>query len=164
MKILDEKELMTFQQILSFYEDPFANLDQQALMACLKEVQSTFGFIPRACLPEILALFKTSEGIIKSLIHRLPGLKAEGGPRTVLVCSGPRCQEKGAMRFISGIEEILECKMNHVSQDGRFELRTQNCLRRCAQGKNLNIDTDIYTEMTLEKFQSLIDSIKYQSE
>lgn len=164
MKILNDQEFITFKQILSFYEDPFANLDQQALIACLKEIQATFGFVPRVCVPDILTLFSTSEGIIKSLIHRLPGLKAEGGPLTVLVCSGARCQEKGAMKFISGIEEILDCKMNQVSKDGRFELRTQNCLRRCAQGKNLNIDTDVYSEMTLDKFKVIIDAIRQQSE
>ena len=160
MRQLDEKEVLTLNRILGYYSDPFATLDQQSLIQCLKEIQTAFGCIPRQAKPQVLSLFNTSEAILKSLIHRIPGLKEEDGPHTVLICSGPRCQEKGAAQFIRDIEEILDCKMNQVSRDGRFELRTQNCLRRCAQGKNLNIDTDIYTEMTVTKFKDIIEKIK----
>lgn len=160
MKILTDSELQQFKKILGYYEDPFGSLDQQSLMACLKEIQAEFDCIPRQVMPEIQALFNTSEKILKSIIHRLPGLKEEGGPRTVLVCNGPRCQEKGAHAFIQGIEEILSCKMNQVSKDGQWELRAQNCLRRCAQGKNLNIDTTPYQEMTLDKFKVIIEEYR----
>lgn len=80
----------------------------------------------------------------------------------MLVCSGQRCQDKGGAQFIHDIEQLLGCKVGGVSKDGMFELRVQNCLRRCAQGKNLNIDTDPYTEMDIEKLKVVLKQYKAQ--
>jgi len=160
MKTLDEQETQKLNRIMGYYEDPFASLDQQSLIACLKEIQSVFGFVPRSVHPQLIKLFNSSEAILKSLIHRIPGLKDEDGPRTILICNGPRCQEKDASGFLKQVQDVLGCKVNQISKDGRFELRTQACLRRCALGKNMNIDTDIYTEMTTEKFKDIIEKIK----
>jgi len=160
MKQHSELELNKIQTILEYYKDSFMPLDQQTLITCLKEIQSEFNYIPMESYPGIILLFNTSPQIIKSIIHRIPSLIEEGGPHLVLMCSGDRCKDKGAFQFIHDVEEYLECKVGGLSKDGMFELRTQSCLRRCAMGKNLNIDTTAYTDMSLEKLKPIIESIR----
>lgn len=160
MKQHTESELKSIKNILDYYRDSFMPLDQQSLMTCLKEIQAEFGYIPRESYPDIIMLFNTSPQIIKSIIHRIPSLIEEGGPHLLLMCSGERCQEKGSFKLISEVENYLGCHIGGVSKDGLFELRTQHCLRRCAMGKNINIDTTPYTEMNFEKFKMLIDTIR----
>ena len=157
MKNIEPRELL---DIIERYDDYFGAPGQIELMSCLKDLQSEYGFVPRMSYPFLEKHFQTSSKIVVSLIKRLPSLLEEGGPHTLLVCSGQRCQEKGATEFIHAIENLLGCKVGGVSKDGLFELKVQTCLRRCAQGKNLNIDTDAYTEMDIEKLKKVIETYK----
>lgn len=157
MKNIETPELLKF---IERYDDYFGSPGQIELMSCLKDLQQNYGFIPRVSYPLLEKHFQTSAKIIVSLIKRLPALLEEGGPHTLLVCSGQRCTDKGAAKFITEIELLLGCRVGGVSKDGMFELKTQNCLRRCAQGKNLNIDTEPYTEMDIVKLKKIIENMK----
>jgi NADH:ubiquinone oxidoreductase subunit E len=157
MKNIETPELL---ELIERYDDYFGTPGQIELMSCLKDLQQAYGFVPRISYPLLENHFQTSSKIIVSLIKRLPALLEEGGPHTLLVCSGQRCTDKGSAQFITEIEQLLGCKVGGVSKDGMFELRTQNCLRRCAQGKNLNIDTDPYTEMDIDKLKKVIETMK----
>jgi NADH-quinone oxidoreductase subunit E len=160
MKQHSELELSKIQNILDYYKDSFLPLDQQTLITCLKEIQAEFNYVPMECYPGLISLFNTSPQIIKSIIHRVPSLIEEGGPHLLLMCSGERCKDKGSYQFIQDVEEYLGCKVGGVSKDGLFELKTQSCLRRCALGKNLNIDTTPYTEMNFDKLKSILENIR----
>ena len=162
MKQHNEQELSKIQSILDYYRDSFLPLDQQSLITCLKEIQAEFNYIPMESYPGIISLFNTSPQIIKSIIHRIPSLIEEGGPHLLLMCSGDRCKEKGGYQFIKEVEDYLGCSVGGISKDGLFELKTQSCLRRCAKGKNLNIDTTQYTEMTFDKLKPIIDQMRKQ--
>ena len=157
MKNIETPELL---EIIEHYDDYFGAPGQIELMSCLKDLQQKYGFVPRISYRLLEKHFQTSSKIIVSIIKRLPALLEEGGPHTLLVCSGQRCTDKGAAKFITEIEQLLGCKVGGVSKDGMFELRTQNCLRRCAQGKNLNIDTEPFTEMDIEKLKKVIETMK----
>ena len=157
MKNIETPELL---EIIERYDDYFGAPGQIELMSCLKDLQQKYGFVPRFSYTLLEKHFQTSSKIIVSIIKRLPALLEEGGPHTLLVCSGQRCTDKGAAKFITEIEQLLGCNVGGVSKDGMFELRTQNCLRRCAQGKNLNIDTEPYTEMDIEKLKKVIETMK----
>ena len=160
MKQHSEQDLLKIQTILDYYRDSFLPLDQQSLITCLKEIQEEFKYIPMESYPRLIEVFKTSPQIIKSIIHRVPSLIEEGGPHLLLMCSGDRCKDKGGHKFIQEVEEYLGCKVGSISKDGMFELKTQNCLRRCAMGKNLNIDTTPYTEMNFEKLKTIIETMR----
>ncbi len=160
MKQHSEQELLELKNILDYYQDSFLPLDQQSLITCLKEIQEIFSYIPMESYPDLIEVFKTSPQVIKSIIHRVPSLIEEGGPHLLLMCSGDRCKDKGGHKFIQEVEEYLGCKVGGISKDGLFELKTQNCLRRCAMGKNLNIDTTTYTEMTFDKLKPIIESMR----
>jgi len=138
MKNIETPELL---ELIERYDDYFGTPGQIELMSCLKDLQQAYGFVPRISYPLLENHFQTSSKIIVSLIKRLPALLEEGGPHTLLVCSGQRCTDKGSAQFIT-------------------ELEQQNCLRRCAQGKNLNIDTDPYTEMDIDKLKKVIETMK----
>ena len=157
MKAIEISELLA---IIEYYDDYFGSPGQIELISCLKNLQQKYGFVPRASYPLLVKHFQTSTQIIVSIIKRIPSLLEEGGPHTLLVCSGQRCLDKGAAKFIAEIEQRLGCKVNGISQDGLFELKVQNCLHRCAQGKSLNIDTETHTEMDLEKLKKVIDRMK----
>lgn len=123
MKNIETPELL---EIIERYDDYFGAPEQIELMSCLKDLQQIYGFVPRISYPLLEKHFKTSSKIIVSIIKRLPALLEEGGPHTLLVCSGQRCTDKGAAKFITEIEQLMGCKVGGVSKDGMFELRTQN--------------------------------------
>ena len=124
MKNIETPELL---EIIERYDDYFGAPGKIELMSCLKDLQQLYGFVPRISCPLLEKHFQTSSKIIVSIIKRLPALLEEGGPHTLLVCSGQRCTDKGAAKFITEIEQLMGCKVGGVSKDGMFELRTQNC-------------------------------------
>gem|GEM_PF-297031 len=160
MKQHSLEELKKLNNILDYYRDSFMPLDQQTLMTCLKEIQAEFGYVPTESYPDVVSVFNTSPQIIKSIIHRIPSLIEEGGPHLLLMCTGERCQDKGSMKMVQEVESYLGCRVGGISKDGLFELKVQSCLRRCAFGKNINIDTTPYTEMNFDKIKTIIDTMR----
>ena len=157
MKSIEISELC---ELIYRYDDYFGPLGQNELMSCLKDLQKAYGFIPKMSYPYLEKHFNSNANIIHSLIKRLPSLVLEGGPHTLAMCSGQRCMDKNQARFIQEVQTLLNIKTGETSQDGRFELKIQACMNRCALGRNINIDNDPYTHMDIEKLKTIL--LKYR--
>lgn len=147
-------------QLIQGYRDDFLGVDQTTLIACLKAIQAQFGEVPAEALDLMVLELGTTPGILKSLILRIPSLKMASKVHTILMCNGERCSNRGAEAFIRSVETTLKTRVGEKTPDGQFILKTQRCLGRCAFGKNVNLDDQPLTEMTLEKLLVAIDHVK----
>lgn len=147
-------------RLIRSYRDDFLGVDQTTLIACLKAIQAQFGEIPAEAIDGMVQELNTTPGILKSLILRIPSLKMATKVHTILMCNGERCSDRGAEAFIRSVEAALKTKVGDKTPDGRFVLKTQRCLGRCAFGKNVNLDDQPLTEMTLEKLLDAIEHVK----
>lgn len=147
-------------RLIQSYRDDFLGVDQTTLIACLKAIQAQFGEIPAEAIELMVKELGTTPGILKSLILRIPSLKMASKVHTILMCNGERCSNKGAEAFIRSVETALKTRVGEKTPDGLFVLKTQRCLGRCAFGKNVNLDDQMLTEMTLEKLLVAIENVK----
>jgi NADH:ubiquinone oxidoreductase subunit E len=147
-------------RLIQRYKDDFLGVDQTTLIACLKAIQAEYGEIPSEAIDVMVRELQTTPGVLKSLILRIPSLKMATKVHTILMCNGERCSHRGAEAFIHSVEAALKTRVGEQTPDGRFVLKTQRCLGRCALGKNVNLDDQPLTEMTLEKLLSAIETIK----
>lgn len=153
-------EIVGLVSIITRYDDYFGPLGQNELLSCLKDLQKAYGFIPRVSYLYLEKHFNTNTNIIHSLIKRVPSLLLEGGPHTLAICSGQRCMDKNQARFIQEVQTLLNIKAGETTSDGRFELKIQACMNRCAHSRNINIDNDPYTYMDIEKLKTIL--LKYR--
>jgi NADH:ubiquinone oxidoreductase subunit E len=149
-----------FDRMLGYYDTPLAHGDQGTLITILKESQRIFGCVPNAEIGEISKVMKMSEAIIKSLVNRFPSLQGESATHIVLMCNGERCANRQSLALIKSIENFLNILVGQTTGDKRFELRTQHCLGRCMEGPNMNLDSDQYGAMTLDKFKEIAKKYK----
>jgi NADH:ubiquinone oxidoreductase subunit E len=147
-------------RLIQSFRDDFLGVDQTTLIACLKAIQSQYGEIPAEAIDMMVQELNTTPGILKSLILRIPSLKMASKVHTILMCNGERCSNRGAEAFIRTVETTLKTRVGEKTPDGLFILKTQRCLGRCAFGKNVNLDDQALTEMTLEKLLVAIELIK----
>jgi NADH:ubiquinone oxidoreductase subunit E len=156
---MSDEERSLLVKLITSYEDDFLGVDQTSLLACLKDIQATFGLIPEEALSLMSTQLKTSPAILKGLISRSPSLRTETKIHTITLCNGERCSNRGAEAFIRSVEKALGTSVGSKTKDGRFELKTQRCLHRCEFGINVNIDATEHTQMTLEKLLAELKKI-----
>mgnify|MGYP001810285070 FL=1 len=70
--IKSEEQKSEFRRMLDYYDTPFTSNDQGTLITILKETQKIFGCVPNEEILEIAPVMKSSEGILKSMIRRMP--------------------------------------------------------------------------------------------
>ena len=143
MKPFEQEQL---QELLTYYKSIRETGGQELLIALLREIQSLCGCVPPAAQAAAAAM-KTAPAAVAALVKRLPGLNAAPYAHRIVVCTGPRCAAKGGAAVLKAFETALGIKAGQVTDDGRFLLDTQNCLKQCGSAPNTRIDNDLFKQV-----------------
>ena len=144
MKPFEQEQL---QELLTYYKSIRETGGQELLIALLREIQSLCGCVPPAAQAAAAAAMKTAPAAVAALVKRLPGLNAAPYAHRIVVCTGPRCAAKGGAAVLKVFETALGIKAGQVTDDGRFLLDTQNCLKQCGSAPNTRIDNDLFKQV-----------------
>ena len=144
MKPFEQEQL---QELLTHYKSIRETGGQELLIALLREIQSLCGCVPGAAQAPAAAAMKTAPAAVAALVKRLPGLNAAPYAHRIVVCTGPRCAAKGGAAVLKAFETALGIKSGQVTDDGRFLLDTQNCLKQCGSAPNTRIDNDLFKQV-----------------
>jgi NADH-quinone oxidoreductase subunit E len=80
-------------------------------------------------------------------------------PNVVWVCRTLSCDLRGARELQRHLEKRLGCHANGTSKDGKFTLKTAECLAACGQAPMVQINDDFYENLTTESLDRIIDDI-----
>jgi NADH-quinone oxidoreductase subunit E len=79
------------------------------------------------------------------------------GKCLIEVCRTSSCWLRGAYDIVSHIENRLGIKDGETTPDGKFSLRTVECLGSCGTAPMLQIGEQYHENLTLEKVDKLIE-------
>ncbi|MEO5907470.1 MAG: NAD(P)H-dependent oxidoreductase subunit E [Saprospiraceae bacterium] len=79
------------------------------------------------------------------------------GKCLIEVCRTSSCWLRGANDVVSYIEHKLGIKDGETSADGKFTLRTVECLGSCGTAPMLQIGEKFYEDLTLEKVDQILE-------
>ena len=79
------------------------------------------------------------------------------------VCRTSSCWLRGSEDIVQHIEKKLQIKVGETTSDGKFTLKTVECLGSCGTAPMLQIGEKYHENLTIEKVDSLLDQWK-QSE
>jgi NADH-quinone oxidoreductase subunit E len=136
-------EISRIDQIIDKYEG-----EEGILIQLLLDMQQELNWIPR----EVAERISQRLNIPLSQIYRVASFYTAmsltpRGRHVVSVCMGTACHVRGSPRLLDRITDILKIQPGETSADGRFTLKTVNCLGCCALGPVMEVDGKYHGKM-----------------
>jgi NADH:ubiquinone oxidoreductase subunit E len=149
---LKEEEREKIKDIIKKYRD-----DKGALMPVLKEVNSTFNYLPENILKHI----SSELSVPLSLIYRIATFYnafslTPRGRHIVSVCAGTTCYVRGADKLIDKLKNELKIDTGGTTQDMRFTLESVRCLGCCSLAPVVSIDNEIYGKVKEKNLMEIL--------
>ena len=85
------------------------------------------------------------------------------GKCLIEICRTSSCWLRGAYDIVHHIEKRLGIKDGEMTQDGRFTLKTVECLGSCGTAPMMQVGADFHENLTLEKVDKLLDQWKAEN-
>lgn len=155
--MLEERnEELIFRDRLEEIVESFGEGNQEGAKMAIKECQEDFGFVSISHQKQIAEAFGLDEKIIKTVIKFMPSIKESKVEYEVICCTGPRCAKNGSVEVLKEVKNILGIDFNETTEDGRIQLRGQNCFKKCKFGPNIMINGKFHHQMDRKKVQEVL--------
>jgi NADH-quinone oxidoreductase subunit E len=80
-------------------------------------------------------------------------------PNVVWVCRTLSCDLRGGHAIQKHLEQRFGCGVGGTSKDGKFTLKTAECLAACGQAPMIQCNDEFHEDLTLEKLDRIIDGL-----
>lgn len=80
-------------------------------------------------------------------------------PNVVWVCRTLSCELRGARELQTHLEQRFGCRAGENSRDGKFTLKTAECLAACGQAPMVQINDDFFENLTLPALDRILDEL-----
>lgn len=106
---------------------------EDALVQVLQDVQRAYRYLPCDVLKRVAAHLHVPQSRVFSVatFYKAFALSPQG-ETTIQVCTGTACHIRGADRLIDELGRELHVGPGGTTADGRFTLKTVNCVGACA--------------------------------
>jgi NADH-quinone oxidoreductase E subunit len=153
INILVEKEL---RDILKKYDYP-----RSAILPMLHFIQKKYGSISKKDVEIIADLIGINPTEIESVLSFYSMFNTGSSAKYIIyACSNISCEFKGAGEIITFLENRLHIKVGQTTGDGKFALRTVECLAACSHSPVIQINDIYYEHMTIEKMEKIISEME----
>jgi NADH-quinone oxidoreductase subunit E len=139
-----------------------------------KEIRQSEGL--KAVAIEVLKIVQKHRGWVSDEIHDLAGIlgvtpaeldsvatfysliyRKPVGKHVVLVCDSVSCWVMGYENILDHLSARLGIGLNETSADGQFTLLPVACLGACDRAPAMMIDEELYTDLTSEKIDVILE-------
>jgi NADH-quinone oxidoreductase subunit E len=127
------------------------------LIPILQGVQKEYGFISTESVSRISRYLRISENQIFGVSSFYAQFRfTVPGRHAIRVCLGTACHVRGGATLLDMLERSLGIGCGETTPDMRFDLERVACLGCCALSPVVQIDSDIYSRMTVNKLTELL--------
>ena len=131
-----------------------------ALLPILHGLQDALGYIPEQSIPQIASALNLSRAEVHGVISFYHYFRqTPPGKHTVHVCRAESCQAMGSKALENHIKTRLKIDYHQTTEDGAISLEPVYCLGLCARSPAIQIDKAVYSQVTAEKFDSLVNEM-----
>jgi len=82
------------------------------------------------------------------------------GKYHINICTSISCMLKGSDDIVKYLKNILKINVNEVTKDGKFSLKTVECLGACVHAPMLLLNKEYHENLTYKKIDQLIKELK----
>ncbi|MDY6837029.1 MAG: NAD(P)H-dependent oxidoreductase subunit E [Thermodesulfobacteriota bacterium] len=132
--------------------------DKENLIMILQAIQRQYNHLPQASLTYL----SEKIGVPISLIYAVGTFYSSfslvpKGRNIISVCLGTACHVRGGARLWERIQEILHVGARETTEDMRFTLEPVRCIGCCSLGPVVKINEDVYSRVSQENIQKVLD-------
>jgi len=141
------------------FKEIFENFQgkESDLIPILQKTQEKFGYISQEATQEISRFLKTSENEIYGVASFYAQFRfSKPGRNVIKICMGTACHVKGGEILCDAVEREIGIKPGQVTPDSKYEFRRVACLGCCALAPVVQINDDVYSQMTVVKLRETL--------
>lgn len=135
------------------------NEKQSAVMTALMIIQEEQGYLTTDAMDAVAAYLDMPAVAVYevatfySMYERKPI-----GRHLVNVCTNISCKLRNSAGVVTHLEKKLAIKLGDTTADGRFTLRSVECLGACVNAPMMQIDKDYHENLTAEKIDAVLEN------
>jgi NADH-quinone oxidoreductase subunit E len=152
MAVLPEEIAAEIQELMGRYPDP-----RSASLPALKAVQRHFRWVPPEARREVAGMLGMYPAQIEDIVTFYVLFNDRPAGKYVIdVCTNIACYLLGGVPLLEHLEHKLGIKSGETTADGLFTLRDAECLGACGGAPVLEVNVEMYENMTPEKADALL--------
>jgi len=134
---------------------------RSALIPSLQIAQKEAGYLSTDLMLEIAGMFELTPNEIHEVATFYTMLyKKPVGKYVIQVCTNISCMLCNAEEILDHLAQKLGIKPGETSADQKYTLLEVECLGSCGTSPVIQINEDYYEDLTLEKIDCILDSLK----
>ncbi len=134
---------------------------QSALLEVLHLIQKERGYIADEDMEYAAARLGVPPVHVAGVVSFYTMLRRKPvGRHHIQICRTLSCQLRGSREILEHLKKRLGIGEGEVTADGRFSLVTVECLGSCGTAPMMQVNDDYYENLTLERLDALLDSMK----
>ena len=127
------------------------------LIPILQGVQKEFGYVSPESIQKISRYLRITENQIYGVSSFYAQFRfSPPGRHSIKACLGTACHVRGGSTLLEMLERGLGISCGETTPDRRFDLERVACLGCCALSPVVQIDSSIYSRMTVNKLTELL--------
>ncbi len=134
---------------------------QSAVMSTLRIVQEEYGYLTPELMQAVaeylvmpaIAVYEVAS--FYTMYERSPI-----GRHLINVCSNISCKLSGSAEVVNHLEKKLAIKCGETTADGRYTLRTVECLGACVNAPMMQVDKDYHESLTADKIDQVLEQYR----
>ncbi|MCD8524804.1 MAG: NADH-quinone oxidoreductase subunit NuoE [Gammaproteobacteria bacterium] len=137
------------------------NQKQSAVISALHTVQNYHGWISRELLDAVAEYLEMPNIAVYEVasFYSMFDLK-EVGRYKINICTNISCLLSGAEEMVEYIEKRLGIRVGQTTADGKFTLRSVECLAACVSAPVCEINRDYHERLTPDKIDAILKELE----
>lgn len=131
---------------------------QSAVMTALMVAQEEHGYLTQALMDAVaeyldmppIAVYEVSS--FYTMYEHKPV-----GRHLVNVCTNISCKLQNSAEVVAYLQKKLQIRMGETTTDGRFTLRSVECLGACVNAPMMQVDKDYHENLTPDKMDKILE-------
>jgi NADH-quinone oxidoreductase subunit E len=156
LNMLSETSCRQIQSLMDKYPQK-----RSALIPALQLAQKEAGYISPELVCEVARLFDLSPNEVNEVASFYTMFyKKPVGKYVIQVCTNISCLLCNAEQIMEHLTQRLGIRPGETTADRKFTLVEVECLGSCGTSPVIQINDDYYEELTLEKVDRILESLK----
>lgn len=135
-----------------------ANQRQSAVMSTLRIVQEAHGHLTSELMDAIAAYLKMPAIAVYEVASFYTMYEHKPvGKHLINVCTNISCQLRNSKEIVNYLEGKLGIQLGETTDDGRFTLRSVECLGACVNAPMMQVDKDYHENLTTDSIDKVLE-------
>lgn len=131
---------------------------QSAVMSTLRIVQEEHGYLTPELMDAVAGYLEMPPIAVYEVASFYTMYEHKPtGKHLINVCTNVSCQLRGSQEVVGYLEKKLSIKLGETTDDGRFTLRSVECLGACVNAPMMQVDKNYHENLTTESIDKVLE-------